>query len=305
MERLIERVVLPRHPRLGRNVNHDSESRRFRVAPRHLGQIRPVRHEAHVPILDQGSLGSCTGNAGVAALYRHPYVAGVVKPFGTFTPNEPGAVNLYTEATKIDPFAGEMPAEDTGSDGLSIAKVLKRTGAVSGYLWAFTLLEALAQLAETPVITGVPWLNSMFDTTNSGHAGHLVVRQESGMAGGHEICADEVLTPAGAVLDASGSVDLSQVWVGGPNSWGTSWGDQGRWYMTAAEWGWLLSQQGDVTAFVPATKPQPTPTPAPSGDAAGDALWSATKAWAAAPHTGSNARAAKAVTAWAKSTGRG
>lgn len=309
MDRLIERVVLPSHPLLGRNVNHDSASRAYRVQPRRAGVIRPVRHESHIAILDQGQLGSCTGNAGVSAIYHHPYPGDTSKPYPGYGPDEAGAVSLYSAATQIDPYAGEYPPEDTGSDGLSIAKVLKAKGVISGYLWAFTLAEALAQLADTPEITGLIWYNSMFDTTDSGHAGHLVVRQDSGVAGGHEICVDEVITPSNATVDVAQLSSMAdQIFVGGPNSWGRSFGDDGRWYMTAREWGSLLAQQGDVTSFVAASLPEPQPQPDPGTvdeKAAGDKLFrSVPKGWLKVNHVGDNAKAAKAVKAWAKATNR-
>jgi hypothetical protein len=293
--RVIRTIVLPSlDPRLKRHVNHDSLSRQYRLTPRHAVEYKSIRHESQIGILDQSDLGSCTGNAGLEAIYRHPYVSGVVKPWA-FPPNEDGAVSLYSAATSIDPYAGTYPPTDTGSDGLSIAKVLKAKGIISGYLWAFTVDEALGQLMSTPLITGVPWLTSMFDTGSDGHAGHVAINQTSGLAGGHELCVDELVV--------TGS-DKRGWFVGGPNSWGTGWGDQGRWYWTVAEWQWLLSQNGDVTAFVPSTQPAPTPTPAPTGDPAGDVLWAATRSWSHARHTGGNAAAARAVQAWAKSTGR-
>jgi hypothetical protein len=295
VEREIVRVVLPVHPRLGRHVHHDSESRRYRVARPEGVALTSVRHESFIDILDQGQLGSCTGNAGLSAVYHRPYVDSDIEHFPAFSDTEADAVGLYSAATKIDPFAGEYKPTDTGSDGLSIAKVLKAKGVISGYLWAFTLDEALAQLMQTPLITGVPWLNSMFNTTTAGHAGHVVINETSGLAGGHEICVDELV-----VGSDPGRADW---FVGGPNSWGTSWGDGGRWYWTVPEWGWLLAQQGDVTAFVEAAEPTPTPGPPPT-DPAGDALWKAMRSWSHAPHTGGNARAARAARDWAKATGR-
>lgn len=294
MDREILRIVLPSHPLLGRNVNHDSASRAYRVQVPRRTSFRSVRHESRIAILDQGSLGSCTGNAGVSAIYHMPFVSG--RTAWSYPASEDGAVSLYSAATQIDPFAGQYPPTDTGSDGLSIAKVLKSKGIISGYLWAFTLDEALAQLMETPVLTGIPFLNSMFDTTDAGHPGHMVVRVDSGLAGGHELCADELVVGS--------RPDRSNWFVGGPNSWGSGWGDGGRWYLTVPEWGWCLDNQGDVTAFVPNSQPAPTPTPTPSTDPAGDALWAATKRWSHARHSGGNAAAARAVRAWAKSTGR-
>lgn len=65
----------------------------------------------------------------------------------------------------------------------------------------------------------------------------------------------------------------------------------------------LLAALGGGTQPTP-TPPTPTPpTPTPPTPDADSALWAATKAWAGAIHTGSNAKAAKAVLAWAKAKG--
>ncbi len=310
MEPQTVRYRMPSHPRLGRNVNHDPASKTFRVARAGQVSLAAVRHESSLPILDQGQIGACTGMSGVAAIYRRPFfTGGVVKPW-KYAPNVGGAFALYSQATQTDPYAGAWSyppppgtGQDTGSDGLTIAKVLKREGIISGYLWAFTLREAVETLMKTPVITGVPWFQSMFDVTSDGHPGHVVIKPESGSAGGHELCVDE-LVPVGGE-------DRWEDWfVGGPNSWGTSYGDGGRWYWTVREWGRLLAMQGDVTAFVARDLPAPdpmTPTPEPAPDAeraAGDELWGKVREWSGRPHLFSNERAAKAVRAWAKATGR-
>jgi hypothetical protein len=296
-------MVLPQHPRLGRNVHHDDRSRAFRVQPRQAGKVRPVRHASTLPRLDQANIGRCTGCAGLAAIYSHPFVDLAPARGWSYVANLDGATSLYSDATAIDPFAGTYPPEDTGSDGLSIAKVLKREGVISGYLWAFTIEEALAQLSETPLITGLPWYKSMFETSDDGHAGHVRIDFRSGLAGGHEIAVDELITPQGLTLDTSDiRARLGDIWVGGPNSWGRSWGDDGRWYMRASEWAALLSRRGDVTAFVPNTVPAPEPSQ-PTGDA-DDVLWSSVKTWATSRRFGANAVAATAVRKWAKATGR-
>jgi hypothetical protein len=150
---------LPMHPLLGRHVNHDSRSRAYPVAPT-ATTLTAVRHAAYVGILDQGQLGSCTGNAGVGAIYRRPFSTESTSPW-PYLPDEDGAVALYGEATKIDGYAGTYPPDDTGSDGLSVAKSLKAGGIVSGYLHAFTLESALLQLMSTPLITGITWYESM------------------------------------------------------------------------------------------------------------------------------------------------
>lgn len=285
------RRQLPHHPLLGRQVNHDPRSRAYPVAPTATA-LTAVRHVAHVGILDQGQLGSCTGNAGVGAAYREPFFKDGMIFWPTYPPNEAGAVSLYSEATQLDDDPGTYPPTDTGSDGLSVAKALQKAGIISGYLHAFTLQSALLQLMSTPLITGITWYNSMF---NPGMDGVLVVDPSSGVAGGHELCVDEYVPAAGQV----------PALVGGPNSWGTSWGKDGRWYMVVDDWAKLLADDGDVTAFVPATQPAPTPTPTPSpADDADATLWAAVKHWATAEtHVGDNRKAATAVKTWAKAKG--
>lgn len=243
MERTIVRErIIPRDPRLGRNVHHDSQSRRFRVPPRRV-PLHSIKHESGIGILDQGNLGACTGYSGIACLARGQF-------FPTITPSDPyqldsaGAIRLYSKSTEIDPFAGTYPPDDTGSDGLSIAKALKAVGEISGYLWAFTLDEALGQLMQQPLITGIPWRESMYLPD----AGGLVI-PSGPVLGGHEIAVDEYREDRG--------------WVGFTNSWGPGFGLSGRFYLEAEAWGDLLNDQGDVTAFVPSTEPEPDPIPDP------------------------------------------
>lgn len=295
----IQRAQLPFHPLLGRNVNHDSRSKAYRVQPRHTGELRAVRHASFIGILDQGDLGACTGMSGTAAIYRQPYTEGLRAPAWAFQPNEAGAIALYSAASAIDPFNGTYPPTDTGSDGLSIAKVLKKQGVISGYRWAFTLEEALAALQETPLITGLPWYNSMFEPDQYGL---MSVDRTSGSAGGHEICVDEYvpadLSPFPAFMDPVG-----EALVGGPNSWGPDWGHGGRWYLRVSDWGALLAEHGDVTQFVPLSRPAPVPFP-PDMDP-DDKLWASIKTWVMAGHTeAGRAASIDPLIVWARETGR-
>ncbi|GAA4344868.1 hypothetical protein [Angustibacter luteus] len=232
------------HP-LGRHVNHDPRSRAYA----HLSTgrtLQSVRHTRHVPVFDQGSLGSCTGNALTGALATDPLFGGL--PQGT-TLDEDKAVEIYSAATKIDPYDGEYPPDDTGSDGLSVAKVAQSLGLISGYRHAFSLADALDALQDGPVITGVEWFAG-FDRPSAD--GTVEISGE--VRGGHEIVVDEYDA-------ATGKIGLT-------NSWGDGWGVDGRFHMTAATWGKLLDRQGDVTILVPATAPAPTPDPTPVPDSA-------------------------------------
>ncbi len=287
MARTIVRERIPsRDPRLGRHVNHDSESRRYAWRSPHPGRRLPsVRHRRRIPVLDQGNLGSCTGNAGIGALGTDPFYATVpVSP--TYSLDEAGAQCLYSYATRIDDYPGEWPPDDSGSDGLSIAKALTAAGEIAGYQWAFTVADALDALQHGPVITGVNWYTDSFDPDPVTG----IVSIGGSLAGGHEFVVDEY--------------DAARNLVGATNSWGTGWGLAGRFYLTVGDWATLLGRQSDVTVFVPLTQPAPTPTPAPpDADDADRTLWAATRGWAGARHIGSNARAARAVRAWAARKG--
>jgi hypothetical protein len=181
--------------------------------------------------------------------------------------------------------------DDTGSDGLTASKVAREAGISTGYQPALDLDSSLAALMAKPGISGIPWYQSMFDAPSSGL---VTVDVRSGLAGGHELCVDEVIA-----ADDPGN-GTGKLLVGGNNSWSASWGAAGRWYLTADDWWKLRKQDGDVYFWTPATQPAPTPTPTPDADAT---LWAATKSWAGGNHIGANGKAARAVKTWARTKG--
>jgi hypothetical protein len=244
-------------PRLGRHVRHDSRSLAYLVKAKDPAQLKSIRHERHIPTLDQGSyfdpitkkrisLGSCTGNAATGALGSGVFWEeglNVLSPIDIDV-DETFAVGVYAEATKLDPFSGDYPPTDTGSDGLSVAQVLKNRGLISGYVHATSFDAALTALSQTPVIGGVEWRQDMFRPDPDGRI-HIT----GSIAGGHEIVFDEL------------DVENQRVWF--HNSWGPNWGVHGRAYLTWGDFKTLLSRQGDITQFVPVTEPAPTPDPNP------------------------------------------
>lgn len=228
--------------RLGRNVNHDARSLRFLVSSP-ARTLQSTEHERMVPVFDQGDLGSCTGNAAVGALGTKPLIDAL--PSGHAVLDETLAVKVYSEATKIDPFDGEYPPTDTGSDGLSVAKVCKTLGLVSGYLHATTLEAMQNALQDTPVIVGVNWYSG-FDSPDS----NGVVTVKGSIRGGHEF---EVV-----------GVDMEKGLFHAINSWGTGWGKNGHFWFPFESMTRLLSEDGDCTQLLPLTVPVPEPTPVPT-----------------------------------------
>ena len=237
-------------PVYGRLVQHDPRSRSF--AQPETAAVRSVSWTRRTPVLDQGQVGSCTGNAATGWLGTDSAAgragtsvvigaAGAAASRGRFTPgrwrlDEDFALRLYSLATALDDLPGTYPPQDTGSSGLGVAKALRTLGLAGTYRHAFSEPAMAAALQSGPVIIGVPWLVSM-ETPRSN--GRIPIDPASGVAGGHEV---EV-----AALD----VERGRYWI--TNSWGTGWGLHGRGWVTRPEMAWLLSQGGDVTVPARAT----------------------------------------------------
>lgn len=204
---------------LGRVVEHDPRSLSF-PAPTAPVVTKSWTHYGEV--LDQGQVGSCTGNAMAQAVNTKP----VHKPRTAYL-TEADAVALYSRATVLDGFAGTYPPDDTGSSGLAVAKAAQERGLITSYTHAFGLDHALQALMSGPVIVGTPWYDDMF---HPGPQGFLHIG--GNVAGGHEWL----------VL----GVNVTHKYVTALNSWGPSWGVRGRFRLTFDDFGRLLSEQGDV-----------------------------------------------------------
>lgn len=240
------KLFTPSDPRLGRHVNHDSRSLRYQVEAEDLSSLKSIRHTRYIPILDQGQLGCCTGNAGVGVLgsgifwSTGPVLSALNATDGLA--DEAYAVDVYSAATLIDPYSGSYPPTDTGSDGLSVAKVLQKRGLISGYEHATSLEATLTALSKQPVMVGTVWKGDMFNPSSDGR-----IKITGNVEGGHEYELDE--------LDVENKV----VWMA--NSWTEQWGITGRAYLTWDDLGSLLDDSGDCTVFTPSNQPAPQPTP--------------------------------------------
>ncbi|MCX5209825.1 hypothetical protein OG689_11065 [Kitasatospora sp. NBC_00240] len=265
----------------GRHVEHDPRSLRHAHGVLPKSALRSVNWERRAPILDQGEIGSCTGNAATGLLATDSAgrqattsvtigAAGAAASRGLFaagehTLNEAFAVHLYSLATVLDDIPGSYPPTDTGSSGLGAAKALKTLGLATGYTHAFSIAAVASALQAGPVLLGIPWLQSMFEPAADGR---IVVYKTSKVAGGHE-------------LEITGwDAGTDRYWL--TNSWGDSWGQSGRGYLAAADLAWLLSQQGDVTVPVLSTAPVPVPAPTPADPDA--ALAAAARQWLSDKH---------------------
>jgi hypothetical protein len=211
--------------RLGRHQWLDARSLAYMVENdvRQMGkQLANQRWNRVLVILDQGQLGSCTGNAGTGALGTEPFydAAGksVLPAPDDAAAAEEFAVALYSDATKVDGSPGEYPPDDTGSSGLAICKVLKSRGTIRGYRFARTAHGLLQLLQNGPVLQGMPWYEAFFHPDQDGYIDSDPNWATSALAGGHEVEA------VGVDLDTSNAFNSTITYA---NSWGTGWGQEG------------------------------------------------------------------------------
>lgn len=283
---------------LGRLVNHDPRSLQYQV--RADGTVQTVKWARVIEVLDQGNVGSCTGNAAVGHLGTQPEdatLAGLIA--AGLTLDEAEALKIYSAAEVID-GNGPYPPNDFGSSGLSVAKAAKNAGLISGYTHMTSLAACQTAIATGPLIIGINWYDG-FDNPDA--AGHVKV--SGSVRGGHEV----------EVIGYDTQTDLWEA----VNSWGTGYGVQGHFFFSSPDFARLLSEQGDCTQFVPLSQPAPvptppapvptptpgptpTPTPVPVPDA-DLALWNVLKHWAHEHHVGGNHDAAVAVIEWALNKG--
>lgn len=174
-----------RDPRLGRHIEHDERSKQFAFMARVTKPKKVTTHwpsQAHV--LDQGDIGSCTGNATAQWLntdFATP--ARKAKNTNQFL-DEQDALDIYAKATALDKFPGLYPPDDTGSTGNAAAKAAVKFGWIKSYGWLFSFTSVQAAIEKTPLTVGTYWTNSMFNPRN----GLVAVGQlsDSNIAGGHE-----------------------------------------------------------------------------------------------------------------------
>lgn len=186
--------------------------------------------------LDQRDLGACTGFATVDARLSRPFALFTLpKPYGEFSTLadfEGLARDIYSGATRRDPWPGSWPPDDTGSNGESALNEAISRGLFKSFTSVSTLAELQNALQSGPCIGGFDWYDGMFSTTNCGQ-----ISPTGAIAGGHEV----------AIVGLD--VDKKEFWL--LNSWGNDWGvslgKHGGYfnvtYGTMAQW---LAQGGEI-----------------------------------------------------------
>jgi hypothetical protein len=229
---------------LGRHVNHDDRSLQYLLPE--ADQVLTVQWTRDIPVLDQGNVGACTGNACTGILGTNPdYADLAVKLAAGLVLDENEALTLYSAAEVID-GDGPYPPNDNGSSGLSVAKAAQAAGLCSGYVHATSIAGAHTAIQSGPFMVGSDWYTS-FDSP--GANGLVAIAPGATVRGGHEY----------ECIGYDATTDLWEF----VNSWGASFGVAGHFFYSTATFEALLGSQGDVTALVPLSRPAPTPGPVP------------------------------------------
>lgn len=166
-------------PRLGRQLVHDDASRGFAfpgTVDRTTWRDKAIRLYDPWPNPNQ-RVGCCTG---VAKCSQFNAVGnrrkGVVLDLAD-------AEDYYSENTRIDPFPGTWPPDDTGSSGLASAKTAQKRGEGGEYRWLFGGADEVVQaiMSGAVVSVGTWWHWDMFTPNPSG-----LIQPGGGQAGGHQ-----------------------------------------------------------------------------------------------------------------------
>lgn len=229
----------PSDQRLGRNVHHDSRSLNYEHVPRDAKpKGKNTFWSSGTGPLNQGHIGSCTGNA--TAQWLNTDFANSTRQLahkGKYL-TEADALKIYSLGTQLDTAPGTYPPQDTGCDGVSVAKAAVKLGYLDKYTHTFSFAALQATVETTPTICGTLWTNTMFKPTNGlVKVGRLV---ESNVAGGHEYLCCGIDWTEYALLFRN------------------SWGDQNAWVgckpggyfaIGFTDYQNLLAHQGDVTVL--------------------------------------------------------
>ncbi len=170
-------------PRLGRQIVHDEASRRFAhpvTVDKAAWQSRFLRTYDPRPNPRQ-EVGTCTGvNKCVQLNTVGHRVKGVVLTMDD-------ALRVYSAATKIDPWPGSWPPDDTGSSGLASCKAAQALGLGGEYRWLFGADECVqAVLDGWPVGVGTRWYAGGFSPQSRRGLPLPVVEMTGAVVGGHE-----------------------------------------------------------------------------------------------------------------------
>jgi len=166
----------------------------------------------------------------VGAAWRHWMLTAPVTQ--TKPDAEPRATTIYDEAIKVDewPDNDNDTARQFGTSVRAGAQALRARGHLDTFGWAFdadTVIDWLC--ASGPIVLGTAWLESFSVPTAEGF---LKVNPVTRVRGGHAYLANGVSLKRGAVRCT--------------NSWGPTWNQRGRFWLSFEDLDWLIRREGEA-----------------------------------------------------------
>ena len=212
---------LVRDPRLGRRYEPDPRSAKYPM----MALLQRVAYEKPKSklwqcdvVLDQGQEGSCVGHGFAHELLAKPYtIKGV---------NHESAVKVYRKAQTLDEYPGENYEGTSVLAGIKAIQLMY-PGTIESYRWATNLADLVATLGyHGPVVMGVNWLEGMYTPDSNGF-----IHVTGNVVGGH------CLLAIGVDIKLSCLILL--------NSWGSSWGQNGRCKISFDDVSRLMDNNGE------------------------------------------------------------
>jgi hypothetical protein len=216
-------------PILDWKSSHDPRSRAFPIRALLGSHVEPRRRKWKPgTILDQGSEGACVGFGWTGELLASPRRS---ETRVTAASGNLFALDLYHRAQVLDEWPGEAYS---GTSVLAGAKALMEKGLIESYRWCFGIDDVRAAIiTEGPVVIGIPWYESMYETEMNGE---VVV--DGDQVGGHCILVTG--------YDPSHPDFEGREMYRWRNSWGSAYGINGSGWIDAGDLRDLLADAGEA-----------------------------------------------------------
>lgn len=215
----------PSRPVVDLQFHKDPLSRNFATS-RRLGptaRFKRVWTTRKAGPLDQGQEGECVGFSMAGELAAKPAAYEVTDETGR---------KIFAAARQIDRDAGRF--YDSGATVIAGAQACRRANYFSTFLWCFGIDATIDWIVRKgPVILGINWYDEMYEPKTGG-----LLQVGGPIVGGHAIMANGYWPnhpQFGDVLVLT-------------NSWGKSWGINGRAYLPVESAIRLLKEDGEVAA---------------------------------------------------------
>lgn len=210
---------------------HDERSKAYPI--RTLVHDIKIKTRVWTPgeILDQGREGMCVGFGWTAEALCTPVRVDLSR-IKASVPTEPNifASFIYNKAKVLDNWYGE---NYEGTSVIAGAKAMQSINLLKEYRWAFSIEDVIQAIIKTgPVVLGINWLHSMYEAPNG------VLIPSGKVVGGHCILAIGFYTSS-LLLNGEPGILLQ-------NSWGNTWGNNGKAIIRVTDLELLLANYGEA-----------------------------------------------------------